>query len=290
VPGSRARDGWRSYDAIADAYARVLAVRNEQLARDLVAAVAPPFAARVLDVGTGTGVAAEAAAAAVGTDGIVVGIDPAPRMLDHARRTRRVVVAVAEAPGLPFMGEGFDAIVASLVVADVRDYADALADIAGALKPGGRLGVSTWGSLGEAPPVDRGPEQAARAAWTALAEERVPADALAAAREPWRAWFEDPAHLRAALSDAGLRQVELTGRAYRYAVPIADWLSGQHTTSESRFVRETLGDDDWARFERDADAALRARVADPIECVDESLLAVGTKPGAPQRPVPTMRR
>ncbi len=64
MPGQD-RDAWRSYDSVADAYVRVRSVRNAMLARDLVAAVAPPFGGRVPDVGAGTGVAADAAALAV---------------------------------------------------------------------------------------------------------------------------------------------------------------------------------------------------------------------------------
>ena len=64
----RAMDDWRSYDDVAETYERVHAPRFAEVARDLVALAgdrAP--ATSVLDVGTGTGVAAQAAADAGAT-------------------------------------------------------------------------------------------------------------------------------------------------------------------------------------------------------------------------------
>src|SRR2546421_322661 len=73
---------WRSYDGIAETYARVHAARTAPPAKDLVEIVAPPAGGRVLDVGTGTGVAARAALAAGAA--FVAGIDPSVPMLAQA--------------------------------------------------------------------------------------------------------------------------------------------------------------------------------------------------------------
>src|SRR3972149_2214550 len=75
-------DDWRSYDSVAETYARIHAPRLAEPARDLVALAGGRSGQRVLDVGTGTGVAATAAAAAGGE---VVGIDEAHGMLVQAR-------------------------------------------------------------------------------------------------------------------------------------------------------------------------------------------------------------
>ncbi len=52
---------WRSYDEVAETYERVHAPRLLEVARELVALAEVGEGQRVLDVGTGTGVAAQAA-------------------------------------------------------------------------------------------------------------------------------------------------------------------------------------------------------------------------------------
>src|SRR6266702_3524161 len=55
---------WRSYDLIAPEYARIDAPQTASIAADLLAITDIPSGGRVLDVGTGTGVAAREAAQA----------------------------------------------------------------------------------------------------------------------------------------------------------------------------------------------------------------------------------
>ena len=242
---------WRSYDSVAESYAQVRAARNALLARDLVALVVPPFRGRVLDVGAGTGVAAQAALVATGSDGTVVAVDPSLGMLRRVDSRGRIPVAAAAAPGLPFAGGRFDAVLANLVLADVSDYRPALGEMTGVLRPGGRLGATVWGSLGDGPPVDDHDERAAYDLWRRLATELVDAAALDDAADeaiPWAAWFADPARLRAALEAAGLSRVELVGRAYRYQLSHADWLTGVHTSAQARYLRGTVDDAKWEAF------------------------------------------
>src|SRR5919197_4252645 len=88
-PGTRAaQSDWRTYDGIADDYARVHAPRMALPGRDLVRFVGVTVGARVLDVGTGTGVVARAAAEATGPEGIVAGVDQSLAMLRHALADR----------------------------------------------------------------------------------------------------------------------------------------------------------------------------------------------------------
>ncbi len=288
VPTAPDHDAWRSYDSVVDAYSRVRADRNAALARDLVAAVAPPYSGRVLDVGAGTGVAADVAIVATGSDGTVVAVDPSAAML-RAERHPSVLRAAAAAPGLPFEPATFDRVVANLVIAHVSDYRMVLADMARVLLPSGRLGISAWGALDDGPPVDDAQDCAAHEAWTAAATEFASADDLdgvAAEGTPWDDFFDDPANLRGALEGAGLRHVEITGRAYRYQLSLDNWLTGQDTTYRSRYLRHVLGEDGWPEFRARARVLLADAVPDPVDCVDEALFAVGTKPGGTRRDRP----
>ena len=272
---------WRSYDVVADAYARVSAVCHAQLARDLVDAVAPAYGARVLDLGAGSGVAADAAVAATGADGHVVALDPSAALLGHARNLR-VSPVTGSAPGLPFAAGSFDAVVASLVIGHFESYRPALEDLVRVLRPGGRLGVTTWGRLDDAPPIDDADERAAHAIWDDVVARHVDlaeVDAAAAEAQPWEDWFGEPARIRIALAEAGLRVVDLFGRAYRYPLVHGDWLQRVSTGARARYVRAVLGDDAFAAVGAEVLDALRTHhVADPIRCADEALLTIATAP------------
>jgi SAM-dependent methyltransferase len=268
---------WQSYDAIADVYERVAALCHAQMARDLVAAVAPSFGGRVLDLGAGTGVAAQAATAAVGPDGTVVAADPSSALLRHADTPRLSRVAAA-APGLPFADDAFDAVIANLVIGHFTDYTVALADLVRVLRAGGRLGVTTWGRLDRDPEIDDADERAAYETWNAIAAERVDLDKVdEAALEalPWEGAFSDHTFLTTALNDANLAVVDAIGRAYRYPLSHADWLGRVHTSARGRYVQAALGDDGVTALSADVLAALRsARIPDPIHCADETVITV----------------
>lgn len=97
---------------------------------------------RLLDVGTGSGVAA-AIAQKRGAD--VVGIDFSEAMLAEARRrVPSVEFRAASADLLPFDDETFDAVVANGVLHHLAQPADALAEARRVLVPGGRIACTVW--------------------------------------------------------------------------------------------------------------------------------------------------
>src|SRR6185437_1162053 len=101
-------------------------------------------AARLLDVGCGTGRFAVFAAERLGAR--VWGVDPSSEMLDQARRrgARGVGWKQAAAEHLPFKDGWFDAAHAHLVMHVVDDVGAALSEIARVLCPGGRLVVVSF--------------------------------------------------------------------------------------------------------------------------------------------------
>lgn len=100
----------------------------------------------VLDVATGTGHAA-LAAARVGAR--VTGIDYVPALLDIAREraaAERLDVDFVDAPaeGLPFGDGSFDVAVSAIGVMFAADHDRAAEEMVRVVRPGGRIAVASW--------------------------------------------------------------------------------------------------------------------------------------------------
>jgi ubiquinone/menaquinone biosynthesis C-methylase UbiE len=261
-------DDWRSYDAVAEPYARIHAPRMAEPARDLVALAGVGPGQRVLDVGTGTGVAASAAAAAGAT---VVGVDEALGMLRQARAADGGLrLAAAEAIDLPFRNGTFDAVLASFVIAHFTKYETALHDMVRVLRPGGRLAVTTWSDA----------QDELTRTWLELVESVVPRRILDPAmdeRLPWRERFRQREPVVEALMAAGVRQVRTEVRTYLFRYGLDEYVEGLGTWATGRFVRSMLGDRAWPAFVERARATFAERFADPVNDRREVLFAVGTR-------------
>jgi SAM-dependent methyltransferase len=100
----------------------------------------------VLDIATGTGHAALAAARAGAR---VTGIDYVPALLDIARAraaAERLAADFVEAPAeqLPFEDEGFDAAVSAIGIMFAADHDRAAEELTRVVRPGGRIAVASW--------------------------------------------------------------------------------------------------------------------------------------------------
>lgn len=114
------------------------------------AGVAPGQA--VLDVACGTGALTLAAAAVVGPDGRVAGLDANPEMLAVARRkSGDIDWREGAAENLPFEDVSFDAVISQFGLMFFDDRPRALSEMMRVLKPGGRLVVAVCGAVERSP-------------------------------------------------------------------------------------------------------------------------------------------
>jgi ubiquinone/menaquinone biosynthesis C-methylase UbiE len=263
---------WRSYDAVAETYERVHARKLAEPARDLVRAADLRPGDRVLDAGTGTGVAAAEAAAALGDASAVIGVDGSIGMLAVGRRVRPHVRTVAAVViDLPFRDGTFHAVIGNFVLAHFTKYQTALHDLLRVLRPGGRLALTAWADG----------QDELTATWLEHVWSVVPREVLEAALAdaiPWRERFRRPETLAEALTDAGLRRVRIERREYRFRYTLDDYVEGLGTWATGRFVRSMLGEDGWRSFLARVREDFGRRFADPVLDLREVLIAVGEKP------------
>ena len=257
---------------MAESYGRVHAPRTALPARDLVELASVERGARVLDVGTGTGVVARDAATRTGEEGLVVGIDTSISMLRRALADGGGPLYIAAtAIDLPFPDEAFTHLLASFVLSHFARYETALFDMVRVLQPDGRLGVAAWGP---------GEDEFSRA-WQELAEQYAGRELLRDARKramPWVDLFEDPNRLKSVLYDAGLRDVQVEHRAYRFQETTEEYLEARETGAVGRFLRQMLGDKLWATFQARSRQVFTERFPPRFSDFRDVNLAVARKP------------
>ena len=133
------RAGWES---IPRAYQDAFGTLTTQAIGPLLDAVRVGPGVRVLDVATGPGYVAGAAAL---RGARIVGLDFSTAMLAEARRHHPAIEFQAgDAEALPFPDAGFDAVVMSFGLLHLDRPDRALAEAHRVLRPGGRLGFTVW--------------------------------------------------------------------------------------------------------------------------------------------------
>ncbi|WP_270935351.1 class I SAM-dependent methyltransferase [Falsiroseomonas oryzae] len=168
---------------------------------------------RVLDIATGTGVAAEAAAAVVGPSGGIVAADLSADMIEQARHRLaglpNVSVAIEDGQALSFADCSFDAVLCSMGLMYFPDPARGLAEFHRVLRHGGSAAVS----------VNTTPERSNVQRINLAIGRHVPALAEAAAR---LFALGDAARLRMLFEEAGFQDVEFATHTKRLAFPSFD--------------------------------------------------------------------
>ena len=244
---------------------------SRPLAQLFLAWFAVPAAGRWLDVGCGTGALTEVVLDTADPSA-VVGIDPSPEFLGTASvrvTDPRARFAVGDALALPVASDGYDAVVAGLVLNFVPDPAPAVAEMARAARPGGAVGAYVWDYRGEM--------QRARYFWAAVAAT----DADAAALDP-RPHFHtcEPEPMADLFRAAGLDDVTVGAIDLPMAFRDLDdfWLP--HTIAGAAAAQRyasALDDDRKAALREQLRATLPFAADGSLRLVDRAWAVRGTK-------------
>ena len=222
---------------------------------------------RLLDVATGPGTVAQAAAAVLGTSGLVTACDISPAMLEIARsapvRPSSAPIEYLESPAAPLAAadESHDVVTCQQGLQFFPDRAAAIAEMARVLRPGGRVALAVWASIEDCPSM----AALERALREELGDE--PADRYRSG--PWG--MPAATDLAGLLSSAGFLRVHVEARDLVAVFP------GGASQLEASLASSAVASD-VAAAPPDVLAALSRRIAHHLEP-----LTVGLEVRAPWR-------
>ena len=258
--------------ASAAGYNRAFGSISGEFIPSLIRAARVSLGQRVLDVATGTGVAAEAAVKAVGPSGTVIASDLSAAMLEQARARvgalPNVTLAVEDGQSLTFPDGQFDAVLCAMGLMLFPDPARGLSEFHRVLRAGGWAAVS----------VNTVPERAFVTRVDAIISRHVPEHAAIAERH---FSFGQAGLLRRLFAAAGFQDVETFTEARRYPFnsfaayfkPIEDGQgpTGQTYVALPAEVRRRVREDTRKQLEGNAAAG------GPVEVEVELLFGCGRR-------------
>jgi ubiquinone/menaquinone biosynthesis C-methylase UbiE len=259
-----------AYNAAADFYDASPLSFWEYFGRRTIELVSLPIGSRVLDVCCGTGASALPAAEAVGPTGNVIGVDLAAELLALARRKaiqRRLAnieFEIGDMLSLRFPNETFDAVVCVFGIFFLPDMAMAARELWRCVRPGGQLGVTTWGPNLFEPAND--------AFWRAIKDVRPD---LYKGFNPWDR-INDVVSLNKILSEARITSPKIiTEKRFHPIKSASDWW----TIVLGSGYRGTIEQLNLAERQRVKEANLAFLRDEKISAVETNVLyALATKP------------
>jgi SAM-dependent methyltransferase len=180
--------------------------RNQESLTLLLACLRLTGGESVLEIGPGTGALTLPLAEAVGEHGRIVAVDISTPMLEAARQRvgasgmRNVTLQLGDAQVFALEPAAFDVVTSRMGVMFFADPAAAFRNMAGALKPSGRLVFACWAPLAE------------NRHWLIsydIAVRHLGQPAPSADHEPGPLAFGDPEYIRGVLTAAGFTEIKV---------------------------------------------------------------------------------
>jgi ubiquinone/menaquinone biosynthesis C-methylase UbiE len=257
-----------TWDAVASGYAEELG-RRAGFADEARRIAALRSTDRVLDVGTGPGVMAFAAAPHVAR---VDAVDFSPGMIEQVRarceqeRIANVHGAVMDGQALTFGDRSFDVAFSLFVFMFFPDRARAFRELYRVLAPGGRAVIATWA------PIERRP-------WMKVGFDAL-AQALPDMPKMQKGDLQDPDECRAEMSAAGFGDVRVQAFSDSIHVESPEQYVAAMIRTGAPFaaLKKRLGPEAWAAAEQRLLAAVRERIPQHgTDLAAEALFTSGTR-------------
>ena len=246
------------YTAGATGYDDIFARATQLFIPALLRAAQVQIGQDILDVATGTGEAAAAAAAIVGAAGSVTAGDISPAMLDIARsklRGTRVTLEIIDGHSLPYEDRRFDAVLCQLGLMLFSEPARALVEFRRVLRPEGRVAIT----------VSTTPQRTLFLRVAAIIAHHVP-DRAAAIRQHFG--ISNQQVLRGLLAGAGLCDVRVESECHEFCFESFDaYFSGIENGA-------TLSGQEYVRLPHDVQRAVRRDVQRELACDPDGPLTV----------------
>jgi SAM-dependent methyltransferase len=228
----------RTWNLVAPGYSAAIVPTFSRFAEDALELAHLVRGERVLDVATGPGTLALAAARAGAR---VSAIDFSPQMIAElgARRARETLpeidARVADATALPYGDGAFDAVFSMFALNLIADRCAAFREIHRVLRPGGRAVVGTPAALQKAPAFPAIRDVVRRTLPDLDLDFDLP--------------LAEPEELRTEMSAAGFADVQVSTDARSFPFPsVASlWEIAGRAGAPMVLVREALGEEGWSR-------------------------------------------
>ncbi len=236
----------------------------------------PRAGERLLDVATGPGTVAQAAAVTLGPSGRVTACDISPAMLAIARTLPRqpdaAPIDYVESPAAPLAAptSSQDVVTCQQGLQFVPDRAAAIAEMARVLRPGGRVAVAVWAAIEECPSM--------AALELAIRDQFGEATAARYRSGPWG--MPDGATLAQLLTAGGFTQVQVEKHALPAVFPggPAQLSASLAASAVAVDVASLSAEDRAALDERIVHHLTPLRAGAAVEAVLHSNIATAVKP------------
>jgi ubiquinone/menaquinone biosynthesis C-methylase UbiE len=255
------------HDEAAAEYDRAFAHVSSHFLPFLLSAAGVASGMKVLDIATGTGLAAAECLRAVGPTGHVVAADLSEAMVEQAKQrlstAQNISFAVNNGQALSFAANSFDAVVCSLGLMFFPDPSRGLSEFLRVLRPGGRAAAS----------VLTVPERSYNGRINAVIAKYLPTISAATART---FALGDAAHLRQLLEIAGFKNIEISRQDHRFRLPSFDAYFGpfERGGASTGQAYLTLSESDRERVRKEVQHGL-GDTGGPVEVEVEFQFASG---------------